>query len=122
MQKLDKSHYIHLRCHSEFSIKDGIVKIADYVDHAVNNNMPAIALTDLSNLFGAVKFFKKAVQEGVKPIIGCDLWLENEVKRNEPYRILALCQTTEGYENLSKLLSKAYLENQYRDRVEIKKS
>ena len=122
MQKLDKSHYIHLRCHSEFSIKDGIVKIGDYVDRAVNKNMPAIALTDLSNLFGAVKFFKKAVQEGVKPIIGCDLWLENEVKRNEPYRVLALCQTKEGYENLSKLLSKAYLENQYRDRVEIKKS
>tara|TARA_B100000787_G_scaffold87025_1_gene64241 strand:+ start:681 stop:1667 length:987 start_codon:yes stop_codon:yes gene_type:complete len=122
MQKLDKSHYIHLRCHSEFSIKDGIVKISDYVDWAVNKNMPAIALTDLSNLFGAVKFFKKASQEGVKPIIGCDLWLENEAKRDEPYRILVLCQTKEGYENLSKLLSKAYLENQYRDRVEIKKS
>ena len=122
MQKLDKSHYIHLRCHSEFSITDGIVKIGDYVDQAVGKNMPAIALTDLSNLFGAVKFFKKALQEGVKPIIGCDLWLENEVKRDEPYRILALCQTKEGYENLSKLLSKAYLENQYRERVEIKKS
>jgi len=122
MQKLDKSHYIHLRCHSEFSITDGIVKIGDYVEHAVGNNMPAIALTDLSNLFGAVKFFKKALKEGVKPIIGCDLWLENEVNRDEPYRILVLCQNKQGYENLSKLLSKAYLENQYRDRVEIKKS
>jgi len=121
MQKLDKSHYIHLRCHSEYSITDGIVKIGDYVDQAVEKNMPAIALTDLSNLFGAVKFYKKAVGVGIKPLIGCDLWLENEVKRNEPYRILALCQTKEGYENLSKLLSKAYLENQYRGRVEIKK-
>ena len=122
MQKLDKSHYIHLRCHSEYSITDGIVKIGDYVEQAVDKNMPAIALTDLSNLFGAVKFYKKAVSVGIKPLIGCDLWIENEVKRNEPYRILALCQTKEGYENLSKLLSKAYLENQYRGRVEIKKS
>ncbi len=122
MQKLDKSHYIHLRCHSEFSITDGIVKIGDYVERAVDKNMPAIALTDLSNLFGAVKFFKKASKESIKPIIGCDLWLENEVKRDEPYRILALCKTKEGYENLSKLLSKAYLENQYRERAEIKKS
>ena len=113
MQKLDKSHYIHLRCHSEFSIKDGIVKIGDYVDRAVNNNMPAIALTDLSNLFGAVKFFKKASKESIKPIIGCDLWLENEVKRDEPYRILALCKTKEGYENLSKLLSKSISKLRY---------
>ena len=122
MQKLDTSHYIHLRCHSEFSITDGIVKIADYIEHAAARNMPAIALTDLSNLFGAVKFFKKSVDKGVKPIIGCDLWLENESKRNAPYRILTLCQTEEGYENLSKLLSKAYLENQYRERAEVKKS
>jgi len=122
MQKLDTSHYIHLRCHSEFSITDGIVKIADYIEYAAARNMPAIALTDLSNLFGAVKFFKKSVDKGVKPIIGCDLWLENESKRNAPYRILTLCQTEEGYENLSKLLSKAYLENQYRERAEVKKS
>ena len=62
MQKLDTSHYIHLRCHSEFSITDGIVKISDYVKNAVDNKMPAIALTDLNNLFGAVKFYKKAIE------------------------------------------------------------
>ncbi len=122
MQKLDKSHYIHLRCHSEFSITDGIVKIEDYVEQAINKNMPAIALTDLSNLFGAVKFYKKAIEKGIKPLIGCDLWIENELKRDEPYRALVLCKTKVGYGNLSKLLSKAYLENQYRQRVEIKKS
>ena len=59
---------------------------------------------------------------GLNLLIGCDLWLENEIKRDEPYRILALCQNKEGYENLSKLISKAYLENQYRERAEIKKS
>ncbi len=122
MQELDKSHYIHLRCHSEFSITDGIVKITDYVKKAVNKKMPAIALTDLSNLFGAVKFYKAASEEGIKPLIGCDLWLENEINRDEPYRVLALCKTKEGYTNLSQLLSKAFLENQYRERAEIKKS
>ena len=122
MQELDKSHYIHLRCHSEFSITDGIVKISDYVKNAVDNKMPAIALTDLNNLFGAVKFYKKAVEFGIKPIIGCDIWLENEVNRDEPYRVLALCKNKKGYENLSELISKAYLQNQYRDHAEIKKS
>jgi DNA polymerase-3 subunit alpha len=122
MQNLDKSHYIHLRCHSEFSITDGIVKIEDYVKQAVDKNMPAVAITDLSNLFGAVKFYKKATEEGLKPLIGCELWLENEINRDEPYRILTLCKDKEGYENLSQLLSKAYLENQYRERAEIKKS
>ncbi len=122
MQNLDKSHYIHLRCHSEFSIIDGIVKIEDYVKQAVDKKTPAAAVTDLSNLFGAVKFYKKAIESGLKPLIGCELWLENEIKRDEPYRILTLCKDKEGYENLSQLLSKAYLENQYRDRAEIKKS
>ena len=122
MQELHKSDYIHLRCHSEFSITDGIVKITDYVKKAVNKKMPAIALTDLSNLFGAVKFYKTASEEGIKPLIGCDLWLENEVNRDEPYRVLALCKTKEGYINLSQLLSKAFLENQYRERAEVKKS
>ena len=122
MQELDKSHYIHLRCHSEFSITDGIVKISDYVKNAVDNDMPAIALTDLNNLFGAVKFYKKAVEFGVKPIIGCDIWLENEINRDEPYRVLVLCKNKKGYENLSELISKAYLQNQYRDHAEIKKS
>jgi DNA polymerase-3 subunit alpha len=119
MQNLDKSHYIHLRCHSEFSIIDGIVKIEDYVKQAVDKKTPAAAVTDLSNLFGAVKFYKKAIESGLKPLIGCELWLENEIKRDEPYRILTLCKDKEGYENLSQLLSKAYLENQYRDRAEI---
>ena len=59
MQKLDKSHYIHLRCHSEFSITDGIVKIGDYVEQAVDKNMPAIALTDLSNYLEQLSFSKK---------------------------------------------------------------
>ena len=69
--------FVHLRCHSEFSIVDGIVRIDDYVAEANKDAMPALALTDLSNLFGAIKFYKAARGKGIKPIIGCDIWLEN---------------------------------------------
>jgi len=121
MPQIDNIHYIHLRCHSEFSVTDGIVRISDYTEKAKKIGMPAVALTDLSNVFGAVKFYKSAIEAGIKPIIGCDVWLENPVSRDQPYRLLILCQNENGFLNLSALLSKAYLENQYRGRVELKK-
>jgi len=114
--------FIHLRCHSEYSITDGIVRIDDYVDKAFDENMPALALTDLDNVFGLVKFSKKALEKGIKPILGADLWIENEINRDQPYRIFALCQNDKGYLALSEILTRAYLENQYRGRAEVKKS
>jgi DNA polymerase-3 subunit alpha len=114
--------FIHLRCHSEYSITDGIVRIDDYVDKAFKEDMPALALTDLNNVFGLVKFYKKAREKGIKPILGADLWIENEINRDQPYRILALCQNDKGYLALSEILTRAYLENQYRGRAEVKKS
>ncbi|BCM25315.1 DNA polymerase III subunit alpha [Methyloradius palustris] len=113
--------FIHLRCHSEYSIVDGTVRIDDYVKHAQKDQMPALALTDLSNLFGAVKFYKAARGKGIKPLLGCDIWLENESKRDQPYRLLLLCQTHAGYLRLCELLTRAYLNNQYRGRAEIKR-
>ncbi|WP_047549617.1 DNA polymerase III subunit alpha [Methylotenera sp. G11] len=112
--------FVHLRCHSEYSIVDGIVRIDDYVKHAADDRMPALALTDLNNLFGAIKFYKAARGKGVKPIIGCDIWLENPVNREQPSRALLLCQTHAGYLLLCQLLSRAYLSNQYRGRAEFK--
>ncbi|KAF0843691.1 DNA polymerase-3 subunit alpha [Methylovorus glucosotrophus] len=113
--------FIHLRCHSEYSVVDGTVRIGDYVKAAAADRMPALALTDLSNLFGAVKFYKSARGKGLKPVLGCDLWLENETNRDQPYRLLLLCQTHAGYLKLCELLSRAYLENQHRGRAEIKR-
>jgi DNA polymerase-3 subunit alpha len=102
-------------------VVDGTVRIGDYVKAAAADRMPALALTDLSNLFGAVKFYKSARGKGLKPVLGCDLWLENEANRDQPYRLLLLCQTHAGYLKLCELLSRAYLENQHRGRAEIKR-
>ncbi len=112
--------FVHLRCHSEYSILDGIVRINDYVETAQQDAMPVLALTDLSNLFGAVKFYKAARKQGIKPIVGCDVWLENTKNRDQPNRLLLLVQTHAGYHHLCELLTKAYLENQYRGRAELK--
>jgi DNA polymerase-3 subunit alpha len=117
---LKKPIFVHLRCHSEYSIVDGIVRIDDYIKQAMADKMPALALTDLSNLFGAIKFYKAARGKGIKPILGCDIWLENLVNRDQPTRLLLLCQSHAGYLLLCQLLSRAYLTNQYRGRAEFK--
>ncbi len=115
-------NFIHLRLHSEYSIVDGIVRIDDVVAQAVSDGMPALALTDLSNLFGMVKFYQAARDHGIKPIIGCDVWVTNEADRDKPSRLLLLCQSYIGYLLLCRLLSRAYRENQHRGRPEIRKS
>lgn len=111
--------FIHLRMHSEYSILDSIIRIDDAVAKAVADHMPALALTDLSNLFGLVKFYQCARKNGVKPILGCDVWITNESDRNKPVRLLLLCQSHAGYLLLSRLLSRAYRENQHHGRAEI---
>ena len=112
--------FVHLRCHSEYSIVDGIVRIDDYVAAAKQDAMPALALSDLSNLFGAIKFYKATRETGIKPLIGCDIWLENSKNRDQAHRALLLVQSHAGYLLLCQLLSRAYLENQYRGRAELK--
>ena len=84
--------FVHLRLHSEFSIVDGIVRIDEAVARAAAEGIPALAITDLGNLFGAVKFFQMARSRGVQPIIGCDIWIENEKNRDQPSRLLLLCR------------------------------
>jgi DNA polymerase-3 subunit alpha len=88
--------FVHLRLHSEYSVVDGIVRLDDAIEAAVNDGMPALALTDLSNMFGLVKFYQSARARGVKPIAGCDVWITNESDRDKPYRLLLLCQSRAG--------------------------
>jgi DNA polymerase-3 subunit alpha len=119
---MSQPSFVHLRLHSEFSIADGIVRIDDAVERAAADGMGALALTDLANVFGMVKFYQSARAAGVKPVIGCDVWITNESERDRPHRLLLLVRSRAGYLRLSELLSRAYLENQHRGRAEIRKA
>ncbi len=112
--------FVHLRLHSEFSIVDGLVRIDDAVKAAANDGQPALALTDLSNLFGLIKFYQASLRAGVKPIAGCDVWITNEEQRDKPTRLLLLVKNHDGYLQLCELLSRAWLENQHRGRAEVR--
>jgi len=111
--------FVHLRLHSEFSITDGVVRIDDAVAAAAKDEMGALALTDLSNLFGLVRFYTAARSGGVKPIAGADVWISNPLEPDQPHRLLLLVQNHSGYLNLCQLLSRASLDNQTRGRAEV---
>ena len=112
-------NFVHLRLHSEFSIVDGVVRLDDAINAAANNGMGALALTDLNNMFGLVKFYSDARAAGVKPIAGADVWISNVEEPDKPFRGLLLVKNNFGYLHLCELLSKASLENQRHGRAEI---
>lgn len=106
--------FIHLRLHSEYAISDGITRIDNAIARAVADQQPALALTDLANLFGMVKFYTTARSQGVKPIIGCDVWIDDDTAagndaRRESTRLLLLVKNNAGYLRLCELISAAYL-------------
>jgi DNA polymerase-3 subunit alpha len=105
--------FIHLRLHSEFSLVDGIVKIKPLVKRLLELNMPAIAVTEHSNLFSLVKFYKTTIGQGVKPIAGADVLIVNPDDLANPYRLTLLVNNHAGYVTLTELISKAYQEGQY---------
>ena len=113
--------FVHLRLHSEYSITDGIVQIDQAVAAAADDGMPALGISDLANLFGMVKFYKTARGKGVKPIVGVDAWIQNEAERDKPHRVLLICKNRAGYGQLCELLTRAYLDNKYRGRAEMRR-
>lgn len=106
------SSFIHLRSHTEFSLRDGLLKVKPLVKQVAEYGMPAVAVTDQCNLFALVKFYKTAVAAGVKPIAGSDLWLESPDGESRPSLCTLLVLNREGYANLTRLISLAYLEGQ----------
>ena len=110
--------FVHLRLHSEFSIADGTVRIDDAVGAAAADSMPALALTDLANAFGLIKFYRAARRSGIKPIFGCDVRITHEAARDQPFRLLLLVQSRDGYLKLADWLSRAYRGNQHRGYAE----
>ncbi len=126
MQLQAQSHsqthpFVHLRIHSEFSVVDGTVRIPDLIDRVAELGQPGVALTDLSNVFGLIKFYKAARSAGIKPIVGCDVWLTNDEDRDKASRILLLVANQAGYLALCQLLTRAWLENAHRGRAEMRR-
>ena len=114
--------FVNLRIHTEFSVVDGTNRIDEIVAAAAADLQPALAITDLSNLFGAVKFYKEGRGAGVKPLIGADIWLEVPGKEasGPASRLLLLVQNNQGYLNLCELITRAWTKNVVRDQAVVK--
>ncbi len=108
------TQFVHLRLHTEYSLLDGIVRVPELMAAVAAAGMPAVALTDQSNLFAMVKFYKEAQAAGVKPLIGVDVWIRESGERTPPSRLVLLCQNLVGYRHLTQLVTRSYLEGQQR--------
>lgn len=99
--------YIPLRIHSEFSVVHGLGSVEAILDQVAAHGFSAMALTDDMNFYGAIKFYKAARARGIKPIFGAELYI---AAKGQPYHFTLFCQNETGYHNLTKLMSRAYLE------------
>lgn len=105
--------FVHLRVHTEFSLVDGLIRIKPLMEKVAERGMNTVAVTDFCNLFAAVKIFKAAVEQGIKPILGSDLPCHDPKIPEDIFSLVVLCQNDVGYRNLTRLVSKAYQEGQY---------
>ena len=105
--------FVHLRTHTEFSVVDGTLRIDDVAPAAKADGQVALGITDLSNLFGAIKFYKACRGKGVKPIIGVDVWMDPlpDAADRVPTRLALLVQDKQGYLNLCELLGRSWTKN-----------
>jgi DNA polymerase-3 subunit alpha len=116
--------FVHLHCHTDYSLLDGACDIDQLMALAVEQKMPAVAMTDHGNLFGAVKFYNAAKKAGVHPVIGCEMYVArggHKSRSDGDYNhLVLLCENQEGYRNLIKLVSTAYLDGfYYKPRVDL---
>lgn len=112
--------FVHLHVHTVYSLLDGASKIPDLIAEAKNLGMQSIAITDHGNMYGAVHFYKEAKKAGIKPIIGCEVYVapgactdRTEINGVRYYHLILLAKNETGYKNLSKLVSKAYIDGMY---------
>jgi DNA polymerase-3 subunit alpha len=116
----DTSNFVHLHVHSEFSLLDGACRIKDLISKAKNNNMPALALTDHGVMYGVIQFYKEAVANQIKPIIGCEVYVaphsrkdKSNGKKESPSHLILLVKNKKGYQNLLQLVTKSFREGFY---------
>jgi len=113
--------FVHLHLHTEFSLLDGMIRTKDLAKRAADLGMPAVAITDHGNLYGAIEFYQSCLKHKVKPIFGCEIYLapfamdekKELVGRKRATHMTLLAETNEGWNNLSKLVTKGHLEGLY---------
>ena len=119
-----RDSFVHLHLHTEYSLLDGAVRMRDLMNEAVKMKMPAVAITDHGNLFGAIDFYQCAKAAGIKPIIGCEAYITSGSHKEKPsrettYHLTLLAENETGYRNLVKLISTAHLDGfYYRPRID----
>ena len=112
--------FVHLHVHSEYSLLDGACRIRDLVKRACDLGQPAVAITDHGVMYGAVNFYKEAQKQGIKPIIGCEVYVAPRSRFDKEreldsarYHLVLLCKNETGYKNLCQLVSRAFTEGYY---------
>ena len=111
MSQINKPDFVHLHLHSEYSLVDGIIRVDELVEHSLNHGYHSVALTDLTNLFGLIGFYRSARNKGIKPIVGAEINVAKD-KDSLHAPLVLLAMNKQGYINLTKLVSKAYVEGQ----------
>ncbi len=117
---MNPANFVHLHLHTQYSLLDGACRIKELISQAAAFGMPAVAITDHGNMFGAIEFYLEAKSRGIKPVIGCEVYIASKGRfdRSENFRdgshhFILLAKNEEGYRNLSKLVSLGYLEGYY---------
>src|SRR4030066_590988 len=120
------AEFVHLHVHTQYSLLDGMIRLEDLFQKAREYKMPAIAITDHGNMFGAIDFYQQAYKHGIKPIIGAELYVAPKSRLEKSYapgetanHLIVLVKNMQGYKNLMKLTSAGFLEGfYYRPRVD----
>ena len=124
LTSMPRDSFVHLHLHTEYSLLDGAVRMRELMNEAVKMKMPAVAITDHGNLFGAIDFYQCAKAAGIKPIIGCEAYITSGSHKEKPSRepnfhFTLLAENETGYRNLVKLISAAHLDGfYYRPRID----
>ena len=117
--------FVHLHCHTDYSLLDGACEIDQLMQTVVEQKMPAVAMTDHGNLFGAVQFYNAAKANGVHPVIGCEVYVSQKGHKTRTdtdryNHLVLLCENQDGYRNLIDLVSTAYLDGfYYKPRIDL---
>ena len=111
---ITENNFVHLHVHTEYSLVDGLLRVDDYVDSLVGKGMWCGAVTELYNVFSMVKFYRKCIERGIKPVIGAELCLEDEADAGRNQKLVLLCRNTDGFRNLAELITLGYTQGQAR--------